>query len=464
VPVVHVVGAPSLAAQAAARVVHHTLGDGDFRHFLRMHEEVTVVQAALTPATACAEIDRVLVEVRNRKLPGYLVVPVDVGEHEVEPPATPLPEPVDPTDPVALAGFTAAAERMIAGARDVTVLADLLVHRMRAVDELQRLVDGGDLPHVTLLWGKSLVDERSTFPRDLRRCRQRRAGTPSGRGRGGADLGRRPVHRSDQRVLQSAPGPRAHDRGWSDVVLGGPAVYAPITLRAALSAVADVVTAHPRPRADPESEGAPELARPADDYTLDQETVWDLVNGVLSPGNIVLADQGTAFYGMATHRLPHGVTFIGQPLWASIGYTLPAALGAGLAHPDRRPVVLIGDGAAQLTVQAIGTILRVGLTPVVIVVNNDGYGVERAIHGPTREYNDIGLWNWTLLPQLFSGPAGEAAFVARASTVGELRSALDGAGQAQDRLALVELVLPRLDIPPLLATLAKAAGAANART
>src|SRR6202042_360156 len=117
--------------------------------------------------------------------------------------------------------------------------------------------------------------------------------------------------------------------------------------------------------------------RPARDAPLTQEALWVRFSEALTPGNVVLADQGTSFYGMAAHSLGAGVTFIGQPLWGSIGYTLPAALGAGLAERDRRPVLLIGDGAAQLTVQELGSFSREGLSPVIVVVNNDGYTIER---------------------------------------------------------------------------------------
>ena len=126
--------------------------------------------------------------------------------------------------------------------------------------------------------------------------------------------------------------------------------------------------------------------------------MWDRLSEALTPNNVVLADQGTSYYGMAGHRLASGVTFIGQPLWGSIGYTLPAALGAGLAERDRRIVLLIGDGAAQLTAQELGSFGREGLTPVVVLVNNDGYTVERAIHGESAYYNDIVDWRWTELP------------------------------------------------------------------
>ncbi len=70
-----------------------------------------------------------------------------------------------------------------------------------------------------------------------------------------------------------------------------------------------------------------------------------------------------------------------QALWGSIGYTRPT-FGVQTAEPQRRAILLIGDGAAQLTVQELGSMLRDGLKPVIFVLNNQGYTIERAIHGP----------------------------------------------------------------------------------
>ena len=148
----------------------------------------------------------------------------------------------------------------------------------------------------------------------------------------------------------------------------------------------------------------------------------------------MLADQGTCFYGMAPHRLPRGVTFVGQPLWASIGYTLPALLGACTAQPGTARVLLIGDGAAQMTAQELATVIQQRLPAVVVVVDNDGYTVERAIHGPDEPYNDITHWDWTHAPAFFGAGDGRAA-AATVRTVGELRAAFaDAAGHA-DRLS-----------------------------
>jgi indolepyruvate decarboxylase len=105
--------------------------------------------------------------------------------------------------------------------------------------------------------------------------------------------------------------------------------------------------------------------------------------------------------------------------------------GAQLAaSPDRRAVLVIGDGAAQLTVQELGTIAREGLAPIIVLVNNDGYTVERAINGWNAAYNDISRWDWQAVP----GALGTDAVTARARTVGELHEALARFSAHPDRL------------------------------
>lgn len=451
VPVVHIVGGPSKDAQATRRALHHSLGDGDFEHFLRISREITCAQTNLMPATACREIDRVLCEVREQKRPGYILMSTDVARFPTEPPANPLPGPSGGTSPRALAMFTEAATKLI-GDHQLTVLADLLVHRLQAVDELQSLLDADVVPHATLMWGKSLLDESSPNFMGIY------AGTAS------TERVRNAVEEAPVLVTagvvftdmvsgffsQRIDPARTIDIGQYQSSVADE-VFAPLEMSAALTALTAILTergitspAVPAP-ADP-----PPAPTPAHDEPLTQRMLWDRLCAALTPGNVVLADQGTSFYGMADHVLPQGVTFIGQPLWGSIGYTLPAAFGAAVAHPERRTVLLIGDGAAQLTVQELGSFSREGLSPVIVVVNNDGYTVERAIHGETAPYNDIVGWNWTQVPATL-GVANHLAF--RAQTYGELDEALTAAAEHQDRMVFVEVVLPRLEIPPLLGQL-----------
>jgi TPP-dependent 2-oxoacid decarboxylase len=460
VPVVHIVGAPSKDVQGAHRVVHHSLGDGDFTHFFRMSREITCAQANLVPPTATREIDRVISDVRELKRPGYLLLATDVARFPAEPPAAPLAAYTAGTSPRALALFVAAATELI-GDHRVTVLADLLVHRLHAVPQLETLLAADTVPYATLMWGKSLVDESS--PNFL--------GIYAGAA--GDTAVRRAIEEAPVLVTagvqftdmvsgffsQKIDPARTIDVGAVQSTVAGK-VFAPLDIDAALTALASILTerAITSPPVAPLSVDHPP-GPPEPDQPLTQEILWDRLSGALTPGNVVLADQGTSFYGMAGHRLPTGVTFIGQPLWGSIGYTLPAALGAGLAQRDRRTVLLIGDGAAQLTIQELGAFFREGLTPVIVVVNNDGYTVERAIHGESAYYNDIVGWTWLDVPRAL-GVRDYLAF--RAETYGQLDAAFTAAAEHRDVLAFVEVVLGKMDVPPLLTELANSAAAANA--
>ena len=451
VPVVHIVGGPSKDAQGTRRALHHSLGDGDFEHFLRVSREITCAQANLMPATARREIDRVLCEVREQKRPGYILLSTDVARFPTEAPEAPLPRYTGGTSPRALAMFVEAATELIAD-HQLTVLADLLVHRLQAIKELEALLAADVVPHATLMWGKSLLDESAP---NFLGIYAGSASAPAVR----TAIEQAPVLVTAGVVFtdmvsgffsQRIDPARTIDVGQYQSSVAGE-VFAPLEMGAALEALATILVRRgisSPPVALPPA--APLPPPPPRDQPLTQKMLWNRLCLALTPGNVVLADQGTSFYGMADHRLPQGVTFIGQPLWGSIGYTLPAALGAAVAHPDRRTVLLIGDGAAQLTIQELGTFSREGLSPVIVVVNNDGYTVERAIHGETAPYNDIVSWKWTDVPGAL-GVTGHLAF--RVHTYGELDDALTAAAKHKDRMVFVEVVLPRLEIPRLLVEL-----------
>ncbi|AKN16171.1 alpha-keto acid decarboxylase family protein [Mycobacterium haemophilum] len=455
VPVVHIVGGPSKDAQGTRRALHHSLGDGDFEHFFRISREITCAQANLMPATACREIDRVLSEVREHKRPGYILLSTDVARFPTEPPGTPLPRYTGGTSPRALSLFIDAATKLVADHR-MTVLADLLVHRLQVVKELETLLTADVVPYATLMWGKSLLDESSP---NFLGIYAGAASTEAVR----AAIEQAPVLVTAGVVFtdmvsgffsQRIDPARTIDVGQYQSSVAGE-VFAPLEMGAALEALASILVR--RGISSPPVELPPDYPpadTPSPDRPLTQQILWDRLCAALTPGNVVLADQGTSFYGMADHRLPQGVTFIGQPLWGSIGYTLPAALGAGLAHRDRRTVLLIGDGAAQLTVQELGAFCREGLSPVIVVVNNDGYTIERAIHGETAPYNDIASWRWTDIPSAL-GVANHSAF--RAETYGELDEAFTVAAERKDQMVLVEVVVPRLDLPGLLTALTRPA-------
>ncbi len=462
VAVVEIVGAPATGAQAASRIVHHSLGDGVFDHFLHLHADITCARAALTTATATTEIDRVLVAVRDLHLPGYLLLPTDVAAGPASPPAGPLVAPRDPTDDAALAAFAAAAGELLDAVGDldaVTVLGGVMVHRTGAMAAFRQLLEAGAVRHATSLWGKSLVDESS--PRYL----------GSYAGAASEPQVRRAVEEAPVLIIAGVQFTDLNSGFFTQQISRartielaalqasvGHALFEPITLPRALKALTEIVRIRAEGRS-PSSAAAPPDAPPpplTDEQRsaeLDQTSLWQGVADQLRPGDIVLADQGTSFYGMATHRLPRDVIFIGQPLWASIGYTVPALLGACLAAPGRRGILLVGDGAALMTLQELATVMRADLDVIVVVVDNDGYTVERAIHGPEAVYNDIAAVDWARLPEVL-GP-GRRSVGVRTRTVGEFLDAFDAAIARAGGLTLIQAVVDRNAVPPLLASLAR---------
>jgi indolepyruvate decarboxylase len=166
----------------------------------------------------------------------------------------------------------------------------------------------------------------------------------------------------------------------------------------------------------------------------------------LRPNDILVAETGTASMGLGFARMPAGATFHNQTLWGSIGWATPASFGAAVAAPDRRVVLVTGDGSHQLTAQEVSQFGRLGLRPVIFVLNNSGYLIERLLcKDPAIAYNDIAPWRYTELPRALGC---DGWFTARATTCGELDRALEAAAQA-DTGAYVEVVTDAYAASPL---------------
>lgn len=459
VPVLHIVGAPSKDAQAAHLTMHHTLGDGDFTHFIRMASEVSCTVADLEHATAVSEIDRVLREMMIHKRPGYILLATDVARVEVDPPAAPLNVPAKLSSPGARESFRKDLTTLLAG-KKTTVLADLLVHRMGAQNNLTEMLDATGLPYATLMWGKTLVDESKPEFAGIY------AGVVSN------ERTKKAAEDAEILICAGVTFTDTTTAGFSQnlpehtVFLDaqtsriGRKIYAPLTLDTSLDIVREValeVGALPQDLLPWEEEDHADVDM---DAPLTQDVLWSLLSRELTPGNIVVADQGTSFFGMASRRFPERSMFIGQPLWGSIGYTLPAMMGAAIADRDARGVLLIGDGSAQLTIQELGTMLEQKINPVVVLINNDGYTVERAIHGATQPYNDIRTYNWQLLPAAL-GAREDEVLMLRVNTATELVDAARLTQQTRDRLVFMEIMMDKDDVPALLADVASALTRAN---
>jgi pyruvate decarboxylase len=216
---------------------------------------------------------------------------------------------------------------------------------------------------------------------------------------------------------------------------------------------------------EPQSEGS-------NSTLITQSYIWKRIGQFCRPGDIVIAESGTAQFGFPDARFPADVTYVTQLYYGSIGYSVPCCLGAALAQTEGRDsnntsgriILVVGDGSLQLTVQEIGTIIRWKLKPILcvpilfsldrptdisgsILINNDGYTIERAIHGAEEVYNDIATWNHGHLLSLFGAPNGPRCS-RQVRTTHEIEAILECVEYSSPtEIQLLEVFMDKMDIP-----------------
>jgi len=157
------------------------------------------------------------------------------------------------------------------------------------------------------------------------------------------------------------------------------------------------------------------------------------------PGLFVVAESGDMLFGGMELRL-HGGNYLAQGYYASMGFGVPAALGAQLGT-GVRPLILCGDGAFQMTGMEISHAPVHRLNPICLVINNSGWGIFRPIV-ERQDLLDVPPWPYAELGRALGGEG------LRALTRGELRNALEAAF-ASDRFSIVEAVTPPDDLSPI---------------
>ncbi|AMD18659.1 HBL243Cp [Eremothecium sinecaudum] len=470
VGVLHVVGVPSISSQAKQLLLHHTLGNGDFTVFHRMSANISETTAVLTDITSApSEIDRCIRTCYITQRPVYLGLPANLVDLMV--PASLLSTPIDlslkPNDAEAEAEVVESVLQMIANAKNPVILSDACASRHDVKAETKKLIDATQFPAFVTPMGKGSIDEQ--HPRF-----------------GGVYVGtlsspevKESVESADLILSVGAllsdfnTGSFSYSYKTKNIVefhsdhikirnATFPGVQMKFVLQKLVSQVGDVIKGYqpvPVPAGQTKNE-------PTDDSTLlSQEWLWKQVGDFLQEGDVVITETGTAAFGINQTRFPNQAYGISQVLWGSIGFTTGACLGAAFAaeeiDPKKRVILFIGDGSLQLTVQEISTMVRWGLKPYLFVLNNDGYTIERLIHGEKAQYNDIQPWKHLNLLPTFGAKDYEAI---RVSTTGEWNKlASDSAFNENSKIRMIEVMLPVMDAPSNLVKQAQLTAQTNAK-
>jgi pyruvate decarboxylase len=196
--------------------------------------------------------------------------------------------------------------------------------------------------------------------------------------------------------------------------------------------------------------------------------LWPRLGQWLQKDDVIITETGTSNFGIWETRFPAGVNAISQVLWGSIGYATGACQGAALAAREKglkRTILFTGDGSFQLTAQEVSTMLRNGLAPIIFVICNKGYTIERLIHGMEDSYNDVQEWKYKELPGVFGAKEG-SVLTYRVETKEELEGLFkDGefSSGETNKMRFVELVMPWDDAPAALKGVAEAAAKTNSK-
>jgi len=450
-PVIMMTGFPSTAMQASGESWHHMLGKHEYSLFSDMARPLTAggdAVAILTPENCVAEFERVFASVLYHKQPGVLAFPADLVHQPIVNTAVPDNIPLkDPqSDPVALQQAVDAIVDVMSKAKKACVIPGIKVSRAGLSDLASKLIASKNLPFATAFQDKGTLDETPAY-----------MGTWIGRF---ANLEVEEFVTSCDCVLGLGPERQYFNAGFFTTqfdrnksinvqlhsVRVGSAEYNDVEMK-------DVLEALLKRLPEWDDMGAPsrvteytETTGGGDDPIDAGNPLYARLKEFLKPGDILVGDPSSPGISCNYLILPEGVSYESQALAASIGWGTPASLGVAVAEPDRRLVQIGGEGSHQLTAQEIGQFYKFGLKPVIMVVNNDGYLVERyTCRDPEASFNDLPQWQYSKLPEVFGC---EDWYCVKVTTTGELDAALEKANSC-DTGVYIEIVTDRYSMPPL---------------
>ncbi|HYB99371.1 MAG TPA: thiamine pyrophosphate-binding protein [Candidatus Limnocylindrales bacterium] len=451
-PLIVISGAPGLGERAHSPLLHHKVRD--FQTQRQIYEKVTVAACSLEdPQSAPQQIDDALHACILQKRPVYLELPRDMVEARCAAPGdfrVPLPQ----TDPAVLDECLAETVAMLRSATRPIILAGVEIHRFGLQEELVALVEHTGFPVAATILGKSVISElhpqyigvyEGAMGREEVRVAVESADCVLILGAFMTDINlgiytaNLDVNRTINVNSERASIKRHH---FDEVVLAD-------FIRALTTADLGPRREHAIVSAAEAAEARPWVPEPSQPMRV--RRFFERLNHFLEDSDVVIADVGDSLFGAADLVIRHRTDFLSPAYYTSMGFAVPAAVGVQTFDRSARAIVVVGDGAFQMTGQELSTAARLGLNPIVFVLNNKGYTTERFIReGP---YNDIHDWAYHLVPQLLRQGWGTEVH-----TEGELETALQQARANTQSLSILNIHLDKMDTSKALERLARRLG------
>jgi indolepyruvate decarboxylase len=451
-PVVVVAGAPGARERASGLLLHHQARTVDTQ--LAVFREITCDQAILDDArTAPQAIARVLRSALERSLPVYIELPRDMVDVEVE--AVPM-LPRRHADPEALGECADEILARCARSSSPVLVVDVEIRRYGIEDKVAELARRLGLPVVTTFMGRGLLGDADDVVR----------GTYLGTA-GDASITNLVEH-SDALLLLGvivsdtnfALSEKKFD--WRHTVLAidrtvrvGHHVYPDIPIEELVDALLARAGAAASARIDAPA-GATVYPRGlvADDQPITPTDVATSINDLFDRHGPMpmTADIGDCLF---TAMEIENTALAAPGYYAGMGFGVPAGIGVAAAT-GKRPLVLVGDGAFQMTGWELGNCRRYRLDPIVVLFNNASWEMLRVFQ-PESRFNDLDDWHFAAMAPSLGGHG------MRVATRRELVDALEAAVARRGVFSLIEVMLPRGTTSRTLARFVAAFKAARQR-
>ena len=431
VPLLVVSGAPGVVERRDDPLLHHKVKSFDTQ--LEVFRDLTIAQHVLdNPQTAAMHIDRVIAAMLLHQRPGYLEIPRDLAEVDI----------VDEPGPLMLSEQRCDEQKLLAAVDDVVSLLEetssvigltgVMLARRGMASEWQHIAEQLAIPVAVSALSRGAFPERhplaigvyqgAVSPQEVvNRIESAEVIISLGVLRTDLNMGGFTAHLDPTRLVEVT----------DNEVTIGLRTYRDVPLTRFLPALREAVVRRIPPRAV--ATPSPRPAHEPSDSPLSIEDAIALIDMALDDRHGLIVDPGEAMF--ASVELAAPAWCLASAYYATMGYAVPAALGAGIADRQRRPVVLVGDGAFAMTGLECGWSAFHGVPALVIVLDNSGYGTQRPMLDGA--FNDIPRVRAELLPEVFGRGRGW-----HVTTRAELHGALAEAVELDD-LAVIRVSVPQ---------------------
>lgn len=447
VPVIKITGVPKTSLIKEKALIHHNFSEPDYYAFEKIYANVTTASAFLTFENAKSEIDRVFDMFVKLKKPVYIALPVDVCDYLID---DTIPETIVKSNSDSLKAASDRIIELLNTSKNPLIITDYLMKRFRLQRELNAFVQKFNIKVTSMIMGKGLIEE------DLSQFI----------GINYAQLGNEDFRQiyenadlmlcfgtlfSDLNTLGFIvkPDNRFKIELQANCATVEGRIYKDVWLNDLMDVLlnSDAIIKKPAPENVFKGyQGIETSIAP-----IKTDDIFPLVQNFLKENDTVVVETGIISASCANMKLKTSSNYICQTMWGSIGWATPAAFGAYMADRSKRLILLTGEGSHQLTIQELANFFKYDVNPVIFVLNNNGYTIERILsNDPDDEFNNITKWNYSKVLELFGDGLPSKYF--KVTTSNELKEALSDIDTKDfDKMCYVEIFTDKMDIPKALA-------------